>query len=604
LRRRVFGFLGKVLFCKKMSALQTNEFYIPNDAEDETAPRNRRGHLPLLWLLTPLAVVNTFCFFFDLHAPRTGTALLLVGGIGAAGVAFARPAWTRLWAVCHLTGATGLALLVFAARVTPLVNWDGLPPREAELTLRWTQVFSPRADGKTISGVARVVAAPALLPELVGCDVYCQLRKPVPEVLLERGAVFVATGVLDTARRELSRRWRPAGGAEVSREDEERARVSREGFLRYLEGRRVAMALTRARLERVESEPGAFLLWCAHRRDALEQVLRRGMEARPDAADLHAAILLRKTANISRETRDDFARTGTTHLFSVSGLHVNIIAAMLFYLGRGLRIPDTWRRVGVIGVMFVFVMITGGSAAALRAWLMTGCILAAGLARRQCGPGAGWALAATGVLLWEPELWLDVGFQLSYMVVGALIFYGIPLGEWLNGIWRPWGDLPVNSRRRWQRLALRAKDWLTGSLGIGAAASLAGAPLVVSHFNLFSAGALAANLVVVPLCFPVMWLGFASIMLGVAGLGALAVPLNWLASWNLWLLGAVVRGFSRLPGMAWTLEYRAPWLGGATALLMLGLFLALPFGGERRGRARLFLIPPLLLLLSLAFGTR
>ncbi|MDR1497185.1 MAG: ComEC/Rec2 family competence protein [Puniceicoccales bacterium] len=581
------------------------EFYIPKDNDDNTTPANRRGHLPLLWLLTPIAAVDTICFYFDLHAPWIGAVLMLLGGGSAAVLSFTRPEWKRLWAVSYLFGAAGVGLLIFAAQVKPLVNWEGLPPREASLSLRWKQVFTPKENNKTISGVARVIKAPALLPELVGCDIYCQLRKPLPEILLERNTVFTATGVLDTVRRELARPWRPAAGkSAVSAEEIKQDAASRENFLRYLEGRRVKMVLTRAELAQVEAEPSMFFLWCARKRDALESVLRNGMEERPESADLHAAILLRKTAGISREMRNDFVRTGTMHLFSVSGLHVSIIAAMLFYIGRLLRVPDAPWRIWVIVVMFIFVMITGGSAAALRAWLMAGCILAAGLVSRQCGPGAGWVLAATAVLFWEPELWLDVGFQLSYMVVGALIFYGIPLGRYLNEKWSPWDDLTQDMRRGWRRIVFRAKDWLTGSFGIGVAASLAGAPLVVSNFGVFSAGSLLANLVVVPLCFPVMWLGFTSIILGVLGLGSLALPFNWLASWNLWFLGAVVRSFSRIPGMALSIEYRAPWIGGVTTLLMLTLFLVLPFGDKRRRKSWFFLLPPALLFLSFILGTK
>ncbi|MDR2845148.1 MAG: ComEC/Rec2 family competence protein, partial [Puniceicoccales bacterium] len=383
-------------------------FTLPADVDGDFSSR---GHLPLLWLLVPLVLVFAVCFTFDWHAPVLGLVLLVAGGGASVPLAWRCPSAVGLWRVCFLAGVSGFALLLFAARVPPLPDWSGLPPREAELTVRWEQVFNSKPDAKTVGGVARVIAAPALLPELVGNDIYCQVRRPVPSALAGRGAVFTVTGVLDTARRQVSRG-----------ED--------DGFLRYLEKRRATMALSRGRAGAVVEPAPPFQAWCSRQSVRIEGVLRRGLEAHPDEADLFTAILLGKTSGLSKEARTMFARTGTTHLFSVSGLHVGVSAAVLFWLGQWVRFPNTGWRVFVIAVMFVFVMITGGSAAALRAWLMVSCMLAARFVDRRSSPASGLVLAACGVLLWEPRLLLDVGFQLSYGIVAALVFYGLPLARW------------------------------------------------------------------------------------------------------------------------------------------------------------------------------
>ena len=641
-------------------------------------PPSQRGHLPLLWLLLPLLAVYSICFAFDLQAPLAGGALLFTGGGAALFLSLRHPAHTRLWSVAFLTGMSGLALLLFALNVPPLPDWRGLPPREAELTLRWQQVFAVRPDAPNTSGVARVLVAPALLPELVGNDVYCQLRNPVPAVLTETGAIFRVTGVLDTSRRRIEFANRSAAERQMREEakalkkteqalkkgdyiqlaelakagETASARTTRaaplpssaatglaapapaqpapastggDSFLRYLESRRATMSLSRARLGSIVQEPAAFRLWCSRQRARLEGVLQHGIEAQPDAYALYAAILLRKTSGIERDVRDAFARTGTAHLFSVSGLHVGVIAAALFWFGRLLRTPDTLWRLVVIVVMFGFVMVTGGSPAALRAWLMASCMLASRFAPRGGGSGSGLILAATGALLWEPRLLLDIGFQLSYGVVAALVFYGIPLADWIKEHWVPWADLPLDAgagggapkARRgvfswlrlpvlsfdlWRRFVLRVRDWLASGVGIGAASMLAGSPLIITHFNLFSAGSMFANLIVVPIAFPVMVLGFASVALGVCGLEAVVAPVNWLAGWNLWFLERVTRLFAAIPGMSYTLEYRAAWVGPLTALVLFVVFLALPF--SKRSHGWLFFIPPVLLALSLLAGAK
>ncbi|MDR2429742.1 MAG: ComEC/Rec2 family competence protein [Puniceicoccales bacterium] len=551
-------------------------------ARERVAP-GRCVRLPLLWFLVPLVSGYAACFTFEIHAPLVAQVFIVSGGVGAAAVAFLRPGWTWIWGVCQWTGATGLALLVFELNVRPVPGWEGLPPREARLGLRWEQVFASRPDARSVGGVARVVAAPAVVSELVGTDVYCRLPKPVPAGLVGQGVVFDATGVVDTVRRQAGDGAGP-------------------GFCDYLERRRVNMAFTRVRDSVLVSGQGPFRAWCSRQRERMREVLEAGLGDAPDCARLYAGMLLGRAAGLPGEQRNAFARTGTAHLFSVSGLHVGVIAAALFYAGRRLPVPNALVRVAVIAVMFVFVMVTGWAAAALRAWLMVAAVLAAKILWREGGPAEGLVLAATGVLLWEPGALLDAGFQLSYGVVGAIVLYGVPLAGRLQAWWRPWRYLPGRARG-WRRVVGSGYAWLTGSAGISFAAMLASGPLIVAYFNLFSAGSLVANLVVVPLAFPVIVLGFASMVLGMLGLGALAVPLNGVSGAVLRVLDGLARWLSDVPGVAWELGYREAGWGPAVALVSLGVMLVLPVASDgRRCAWGYFLVPPLVLLLSFLLG--
>ncbi|MDR1818395.1 MAG: ComEC/Rec2 family competence protein [Puniceicoccales bacterium] len=562
------------------------------------------GHLPLLWLLAPVALAFAVCFASDLHAPAAGAALVAAGGVAALLLHRSRRWWH--WAAAMGAGAFGLGMLLFAWRVAPLPDWSGLPPREATLTLRWTRVFSPRPDARTLSGVAHVLSAPPECAQLAGAEIYCSVRKPLPAAFAAEGAVFEATGVLDTSRRELARRqaWLTSRAAKSG----EPPPPPDDGFLDYLEGRRATMCLTRARFGRGVEPPPVVLRAASRQAERIGQTLRRGIEDKPETAALLAAVILGRTDGVSREQRRDFSRTGTAHLFSVSGLHVGVIAALLLWLGR--RLPPVpapvWRAL-VIAVLLGFVFVTGAKSAALRAWLMVACALAATLANRRGGAGAGLVLAAAAALAWEPRLWLDIGFQLSYGVVAALVFYGMPLSDWVLARWRPFGDAAPESGRAaggaaafWRGAAERGRRWLVGSAAISASATLASAPLIVGHFGLFSPGALLANLAVVPLAFPVIWLGFASVVLGLFGADALAAPLNTLAAWNLELVVAAVRTASALPGMAWETRFASPAVAPAAALFLQALFVALPFGAPRK--AWLFAVPPVFVAAVLILG--
>ncbi len=531
------------------------------------------GHVPLLWVLVPLVLVWTFCFAVDWHAPLAGVLLLLVGVAGA---------WRGaeeifLWQVSFVAGIAGLALLLFAVRVPPRVDWAERPPREAEMVVEWVQVFPARETSKTVSGVARVVGAPDFLAAAENTDVFCQVRRPVPEETLLPGARWRLRGVVSALAQQFS--------------EEESA-----GFVEYLEYRRASRAVTRGSLLAVEREAPWVTRWSARQAARLEAGLRRGLEESPAQADALVGMMLGRISSLSGETRTTFARTGTMHLFAISGLHIGVIAAALFWLGKRLRAPDAAWRLGIIVVLLAFVLVTGAAPSAFRAWWMIACMLLARVARRNGSPLAGLVFAATTVLLWEPLTLLNIGFQLSYAVVAMLLLYGVPLAGWIKARWVLWRDLPERSWAWWQRSLVAGQRWLVDSLCIGLAATLASSPLIVEHFDLFSVGSLAVNLLAVPLSTPAMVLGFASLAGGALGLAGWMGWVNWLAAQILAVLLLLVEQASAVPGMALTLSYREAGIGNLLLFVMLAWCMGCSATNKNGGLR--FLLPPVLILVS------
>lgn len=531
------------------------------------------GHVPLLWLLIPLVLVWTFCFATDWHAPLAGALLLAVGVVGA---------WWSVeeifrWRVFFVMGVAGLALLLFAVRVPPRVDWADRPPREADVVVEWVQIFPSREAAKTVSGVARIVVAPDFLAGAKGTDVFCQVRRPLPEESLLPGARWRLRGMVSSLAQQFP--------------EEESV-----GFVDYLEYRRASLALTRGNLLAVERKAGWVTRWSARQAERLETALRHGLEENAMQADALVGMMLGRVSSLSEETRVAFARTGTMHLFAISGLHIGVIAAALFWLGKRLRAPDATWRMGIIAVLLAFVLVTGAAPSAFRAWWMIACLLFARVVRRNASPLAGLAFAATVVLLWEPRTLLNIGFQLSYAVVALLLLYGVPLAGWIKSRWVLWRDLPERSWTWWQRVLIAGQRWLVDSLCIGLAATLASSPLIVEHFELFSVGSLAVNLLAVPLSTPVMLLGFASLAGGVLGLAGWLGWANWLAGQILAIMLLVIEHSAEWPGMALTLSYRVAGIGN------LLVFVLLAWGmwqlSQNKERGLFFLVPPGVILVS------
>jgi competence protein ComEC len=296
-------------------------------------------------------------------------------------------------------------------------------------------------------------------------------------------------------------------------------------------------------------------------------------------------------------------RSGTFHIFSISGLHVMIIAGAMHRFLRWARVP---RRAGVIlalPVLWLYVQVTGGSAPAMRAFLMIAFLLGSKVFRLPGNPLAALVASALMTLLLDPLQLFSTGFQMSYAVVTALIIMGAPLSERWQAHWKPFAMLPPSSWR-WRHKAIDdGGRWLVSSLAAGWTAFLASTPSGIGFFGLFSPGSLLANLVIIPLSNLIIQTGFLSLVVGLAGLTWLSGLLNRVAAQIIvftdWLLQAGVN----LPGVFFNASFRTPWLAPTALALMTATMLA---GTAMHWSRRYggFWLPVIVLALLVAFAVK
>ncbi len=137
-----------------------------------------------------------------------------------------------------------------------------------------------------------------------------------------------------------------------------------------------------------------------------------------------------------------FRQTGTTHLFSISGLHVGMIglcvgllaSAVTFMFPRLLRIAPrrTWSLPPALVAAFLYALLAGFEVATQRSVAMIAVAGLAVLLRRGAGLWQGWCLAVAAVVLIDPLAVLSIGFWLSYLGVAWLILHAQGRGR------RPW----------------------------------------------------------------------------------------------------------------------------------------------------------------------
>ena len=240
----------------------------------------------------------------------------------------------------------------------------------------------------------------------------------------------------------------------------------------------------------------------------------------PREAGVAAALLIGDQDGLDDALRRRFARAGVSHVLSISGLHVGLVAAAAYAAARWLlarserlllraSVPKLAMAASLLP-LGLYAAIAGDNVATLRAELMAGLVAAGLLCDRPREWLAPITAAASALLLVRPGAADEISFQLSFVAVLAIVL-GVPR---LTARWDAWEEARLlrlrSARWRWLR-------WLVLSQAVTVCAALATAPLTAWHFNMVSLIAPLANLIVVPL------LGMATVGIGLLGTVAVAV---------------------------------------------------------------------------------
>jgi len=241
-------------------------------------------------------------------------------------------------------------------------------------------------------------------------------------------------------------------------------------------------------------------------------------------AALAIALITNQRQRISEENPELFRKSGLAHLLAISGLHVGLVATMVFLVIRyGLALVrpvalrwKTKKLAAAIAVFFclIYVLLTGGSIPTQRAFMMTCLVLGAVFLDRRALSARVIMIAALVLLLWSPEVLMSASFQMSFAAVGGLIVAYELLAKYRQR------NLSRNVAKKRNvasvPFAALAKVVLSSII-----ATLATAPFAAFHFNLISLGGIVANLIAIPAAaFVVMPAGFLGLVLMPVGLEA------------------------------------------------------------------------------------
>ncbi|HEA84380.1 MAG TPA: ComEC family competence protein [Candidatus Wildermuthbacteria bacterium] len=297
-----------------------------------------------------------------------------------------------------------------------------------------------------------------------------------------------------------------------------------EGFdyKKFLSSKGIYAIIFHPKIELLQRGEGNFIFLIKER---FRGVINKHLP--PPHSEILSAMILGDKGRMSDSLKEKLNITGVRHITAVSGMHVAILSGIVLSLLLGLGL---WRaQATILAALFIglFVMLTGFQPSAIRAGLMGGLVLfSQNMGRVNVGVRI-LVFVAVLMLLFNPLLIEDVGFQLSFLAVLGI-------------------TLLLSFTRELIRFVPDAFQ-LRDVLGMTIAAQIFTMPLLVWYFGGFSVISLLTNLLIVPLLPFVLGLGFLFMLAGVvwAGFGYLLfLPVFFLLDY----IVRVINIASQIPG--------------------------------------------------------
>ena len=203
---------------------------------------------------------------------------------------------------------------------------------------------------------------------------------------------------------------------------------------------------------------------------------------------------------ISKATNDAYRDSGLFHILSISGLHMVIMAGAVFWVVRALlaMIPSIALRYPIKKLAAIaatlaalgYLLISGSSPATVRSWITISMMFFAIVMDRPAVSLRNVALSALMIMVVFPENLFDVGFQMSYAAVVALV----SVYEWLRR--REEANGPAQPRHP----VMNGLLFFGGIILTTLIASASVAPLAAYYFHKSQQYAVLANLIAIPIC--------------------------------------------------------------------------------------------------------
>jgi competence protein ComEC len=317
-----------------------------------------------------------------------------------------------------------------------------------------------------------------------------------------------------------------------------------------------------------------------------------------DAAMLNA-MLFGDRAGLTHGLRVGFERTGSFHLFVVSGLHIALLAAGVFWICTRLRVAAWIATLVTLVAATGYTALTGFGQPAQRALVMTSVYLLARLLFRNRDSLNALGAALLVLLVWAPSSLFDASFQMTALAIVAIAGIAVPLGRYtflrlasvaddvfhhprkhfqpremqLRVMLELWGEVAAGLLGHWARRlparCFKATLWACELALIGTVAELVMVLPMALYFHRAAVFALPANMIVIPIIAVLAPLAVATFVcslvspwLAIVPGAATAALLHGIA-WAIGHISHLAAADMRVPGPVWWIALLAvaAWMG-------------------------------------------
>ena len=268
-------------------------------------------------------------------------------------------------------------------------------------------------------------------------------------------------------------------------------------------------------------------------RQNILNILEKNIQGHDDQLAIAEALLIGYTEDLDKDLVQAYSNTGVVHIIAISGMHLAFIYLLLSWLFN--RIPylkksKIIRVIFILTCLWLFALVTGGSASILRAAVMFSCIVIGENFTRKASVYNSLAASAFLLLCYNPYYLWDVGFQLSYLAVLSIVIFQRPIyhliyvkNKWLNKLWE-----------------------LTS---VSIAAQIFTFPVCLYYFHQFPILFLFTNIIMVP--FSTLVLFVEIILVAFAWIPVAAIYFGKLTWWLVWIMNKIIEWFNSLPFALW-----------------------------------------------------
>lgn len=218
---------------------------------------------------------------------------------------------------------------------------------------------------------------------------------------------------------------------------------------------------------------------------------------KPDELALINALLLGQRQDISPEIFNNYSKAGAIHILAVSGLHVGIVLLLLNSLFKSLeylRHGKIIKTILIVLILWGFAVVAGLSASVTRAVMMFSIVAIGMNLKRPSNIFNTLAISMLFLLLFKPLFLFDVGFQMSYLAVIAIVSFQ-PL---MVRLWQP-KFKPI--KKLWEIFTVT----MAAQLGV--------VPISLFYFHQFPGLFFVSNLVIIPVLGIILGMGIVVILM-------------------------------------------------------------------------------------------